>query len=141
MDIFSLLNNDISGLSEEERRIAEKFNEDLRKKIIDDLAKCEINEIINELKSDEENFKALCCKMKKGDLLIVCGVDDIGSTRNEIEDTWRQIRDLEVEIRVITAPALLQKENMTLDELLIRDVTLSVLAFQVEIANQKLKEL
>lgn len=27
MDIFSLLNNDISGLSEEERRIAEKFNE------------------------------------------------------------------------------------------------------------------
>nr|DAF65501.1 MAG TPA: resolvase [Siphoviridae sp. ctbbV81]DAG27160.1 MAG TPA: resolvase [Caudoviricetes sp.]DAH50143.1 MAG TPA: resolvase [Caudoviricetes sp.] len=90
---------------------------------------------------DEENFKALCCKMKKGDLLIVCGVDDIGSTRNEIEDTWRQIRDLEVEIRVITAPALLQKENMTLDELLIRDVTLSVLAFQVEIANQKLKEL
>lgn len=53
MDIFSLLNNDISGLSEEERRIAEKFNEDLRKKIIDDLAKCEINEIINELKSDE----------------------------------------------------------------------------------------
>lgn len=90
---------------------------------------------------DEENFKSLCCKMKKGDLLIVCGVDDIGSTRNEIEDTWRQIRDLEVEIRVITAPALLQKENMTLDELLIRDVTLSVLAFQVEIANQKLKEL
>lgn len=90
---------------------------------------------------DEENFKALCCKMKKGDLLIVCGVNDIGSTRNEIEDTWRQIRDLEVEIRVITAPALLQKENMTLDELLIRDVTLSVLAFQVEIANQKLKEL
>lgn len=53
MDIFSLLNNDISGLSEEERRIAEKFNEGLRKKIIDDLAKCEINEIINELKSDE----------------------------------------------------------------------------------------
>ena len=90
---------------------------------------------------DEENFKALCCKMKKGDLLIVCGVDDIGSTRNEIEDTWRQIRDLEVEIRVITAPTLFQKENMTLNELLIREVTLSVLAVQVEIANQKLKEL
>ena len=30
MDIFSLLNNDISGLSEEERRIAEKFNESLK---------------------------------------------------------------------------------------------------------------
>ena len=65
MDIFSLLNNDISGLSEEERRIAEKFNEGLRKIIIDDLAKCEINEIINELKSDEENFKA-----KLADILI-----------------------------------------------------------------------
>lgn len=62
MDIFSLLNNDISGLTEEERRIAEKFNESLRKKIIDDLAKCEI---INELKSDEENFKA-----KLADILI-----------------------------------------------------------------------
>ena len=33
MDIFSLLNNDTSGLSEEERRIAEKFNEDLRKNV------------------------------------------------------------------------------------------------------------
>ena len=43
----------------------EKFNESLRKKIIDDLAKCEINEIINELKSDEENFKA-----KLEDILI-----------------------------------------------------------------------
>mgnify|MGYP000891699537 CR=1 FL=1 len=52
-------------LSEEERRIAEKFNEDLRKKIIDDLVKCEINEIINVLKSDEENFKA-----KLADILI-----------------------------------------------------------------------
>ena len=46
MDIFSLLNNDISGLTEEERRIAEKFNESLRKKIIDDLAKCEIKKIL-----------------------------------------------------------------------------------------------
>lgn len=99
-----------------------------------------VDRIICDLE-DKENFKILSRDMKKGDSLILCGVDDIGSTRNEIEDTWRQILDLEVEIRVITAPALLQKESMTLDELLIRDITLSVLAFQVEIANQKLKEL
>nr|DAK89922.1 MAG TPA: resolvase [Caudoviricetes sp.] len=99
-----------------------------------------VDRIIYDLE-DGENFKILCRDMKKGDLLIICGVDDIGSTKNEIEDTWRMIRDLGVEIHVITAPALFQKENMTLDELLIRDVTLSVLAFQVEIANQKLKEL
>ena len=99
-----------------------------------------VDRIICDLE-DKENFKILCRDMKKGDLLILCGVDDIGSTKSEIEDTWRKIRDLGVEICVITAPALFQKENMTLDELLIRDVTLSVLAFQVEIANQKLKEL
>jgi len=80
MDIFSLLNNDISGLSEEERRIAEKFNEDLRKKIIDDLAKCEINEIINELKSDEENFKA-----KLADILINALIDIYLDKSNEVD--------------------------------------------------------
>ena len=99
-----------------------------------------VDRIIYDLE-DEENFKILCRDIKKGDLLILCGVDDIGSTKNEIEDTWRMIRDIGLEICAITAPALFQKENMTLDELLIRDVTLSVLAFQVEIANQKLKEL
>ena len=37
MNIFRLLNNDIEGLSEEERVFAESFNESLRNNIIDAL--------------------------------------------------------------------------------------------------------
>lgn len=77
--------------------------------------------------------------MRNGDSLIICGVDDIGNTKDEIEETWRRLRDLNIEIYVLTAPMLFQRENMTLEESFIRDVSLSVLASQVEIANQKLK--
>ena len=49
------------------------------------------------------------------------------------------LRKLNIEIYVLTAPMLFHKENMTLEETFVRDVSLSVLASQVEIANQKLK--
>ena len=52
---------------------------------------------------------------------------------------WRRLRKLNIEIYVLTAPMLFYRENMTLEESFIRDVSLSVLASQVEIANQKLK--
>ena len=57
MDIFKILNNDIEGLNEEEREFAENFNETLREKIIDELAIYETNELIKDLKSDEEIFR------------------------------------------------------------------------------------
>ena len=89
---------------------------------------------------DENNsFEHLCENMRNGDSLIICGVDDIGNTKDEIEETWRRLRDLNIEIYVLTAPMLFQREKMTLEESFIRDVSLSVLASQVEIANQKLK--
>ena len=47
MNIFSLLNNDTSELSEEERELVESFNEAIREKLIEALAECEINELIN----------------------------------------------------------------------------------------------
>lgn len=43
MNIFSLLNNDTSELSEEERELVESFNEAIREKLIEALAECEIN--------------------------------------------------------------------------------------------------
>lgn len=99
-----------------------------------------LNEEIDTFVYDSNNnFKHLCENMRNGDSLIICGVDDIGSTKNEIEETWRRLRDLNIEIYVLTAPMLFQRENMTLEESFIRDVSLSVLASQVEIANQKLK--
>ena len=88
---------------------------------------------------ENNNFEHLCENMRNGDSLIICGVDDIGNTKDEIEETWRRLRDLNIEIYVLTAPMLFQRENMTLEESFIRDVSLSVLASQVEIANQKLK--
>lgn len=57
MDIFRLLNNDISALNEEERACVESFNETLREKIMEALAECEINELINELKYNEHIFR------------------------------------------------------------------------------------
>ena len=57
MNIFRLLNNDIEGLSEEERVFAESFNESLRNNIIDALVKYDIEEIIKQLKDDEDGFR------------------------------------------------------------------------------------
>lgn len=57
MNIFRLLNNDIQDLSEEERIFAESFNEALRNNIIDALVEYEIEEIIKQLKDDEESFR------------------------------------------------------------------------------------
>ena len=57
MNIFRLLNNDIEGLSEEEGAFAEKFNEALRNNIIDALVEYEIEDLIKQLKDDEESFR------------------------------------------------------------------------------------
>lgn len=99
----------------------------------------EIDTFVCDSIDENNNFEHLCEKMRNGDSLIICGVDDIGNTKDEIEETWRRLRDLNIEIYVLTAPMLFQRENMTLEESFIRDLSLSVLASQVEIANQKLK--
>lgn len=65
MNIFKLLNNDIETLSEEEQILAGNFNEALREKLVDDLAECEINELIKELENDEEIFR-----IKLTDILV-----------------------------------------------------------------------
>ena len=57
MNIFKLLNNDIEGLSDEERLFAERFNEELRNNIIKSLVEQDIEELIKELRDDEESFK------------------------------------------------------------------------------------
>lgn len=57
MNIFKLLNNDISELSEEDRVLAEDFNEALREKIIDSLVESEIDILIKELKFNEQVFR------------------------------------------------------------------------------------
>lgn len=57
MNIFRVLNNDIVDLSEEEKIVAEKFNKLLRDKLINELAEYEINELIKDLKNNEEDFR------------------------------------------------------------------------------------
>lgn len=57
MNIFRLLNNDTAELNEDEREFAEQFNEAIRKKLINSLAECEINELINKLNCDENAFR------------------------------------------------------------------------------------
>ena len=57
MDFFRVLNNDIRDLNEEEKLFAERFNKLLRDKLIDELAEHEINELIKDLKNNEEDFR------------------------------------------------------------------------------------
>ena len=57
MDIFKSLNNGNNGLSEEERAFADKFNSDLRERIIYELVEYEIKEFVRCLKEDSEIFK------------------------------------------------------------------------------------
>lgn len=57
MDVFKVLNNDIGDLSEEERVFAERFNKLLRDKLIDELAENEMNELIKDLKNNEEHCR------------------------------------------------------------------------------------
>lgn len=99
----------------------------------------ELDAIACDTADESSKFEHLFKSMSKGDLLIICGVDDIGNTKDEITEAWYRLRNLNIEIHVLTAPMLFYRENMTLEESFIRDLLLSVLAGQVEIENQKLK--
>lgn len=57
MDIFKILNNDTTGLTEEEKAFAEHFNNNLRDTVIDELVIYETNNMIQSLKNDEESFR------------------------------------------------------------------------------------
>ena len=98
-----------------------------------------IDAIACDIADESSKFERLFKSISKGDSLIICGVDDIGSTKNEIVEAWYRLRNLNIEINVLTAPMLFYREDMTLEESFIRDLSLSVLASQVENANQKLK--
>lgn len=56
IDFMKLLNNDTSNLSEEEREQAERFTEELKEKMIEDLVKYEAEDLIAKLNRDKEDF-------------------------------------------------------------------------------------
>ncbi|MDS0524653.1 hypothetical protein NNC19_03110 [Clostridium sp. SHJSY1] len=56
MDIVKLLQNNTSGLNEEERRQAEKFTDSLKEKIIEELVEFESDELIKKLWKNREEF-------------------------------------------------------------------------------------
>lgn len=59
MDIIKILNNDLDGMSEEEKKYASDFSEKLKEKIIEDLVEVEEEKIINLIKENKEGFKDL----------------------------------------------------------------------------------
>lgn len=56
MDIFKILNNDLSGMTDEERVYAEKFTDNLKEKLIDELVIYESEDLIKKLNRDKEEF-------------------------------------------------------------------------------------
>lgn len=84
------------------------------------------------------NFTNLRQNIKSKDVLLICGLDDIGETKCEIMEFWKSIKKMEAEIYVVTVPPLFQKKNMTLEETFVKDLLLSTLSTQVEITNRKM---
>ena len=102
MNIFKLLNNDIQDLSEEERIFAESFNEALRNNIIDALVQYEIEELIKQLKNDEEGFR------KETELIKQLGFDGKSVINPRQVEPVHEIytptqKEIEKSIRVIKA--------------------------------------
>ena len=56
MDILRILNNDLTGLTEEEKIYAVEFRENLRDKLIEDLVKFEAESLIEKLSRSKESF-------------------------------------------------------------------------------------
>ncbi|MBS5987276.1 hypothetical protein [Clostridium paraputrificum] len=59
MDIMKILNNDLEGMSEEEKQYVNVFSEKLKDKIIEDLVEVEENRIISLIKENKEGYKDL----------------------------------------------------------------------------------
>lgn len=59
MDIMKILNNDLEGMSEEEKQYVNVFSEKLKDKIIDDLVEVEANRIISLIKENKGGYKDL----------------------------------------------------------------------------------
>ena len=86
----------------------------------------------------ENNFENLRQIIKSEDVLLICGLDDIGETKCEIMEFWKSIKKMGTEIYVVTVPPLFQKKDMTLEETFVKDLLLSTLSTQVEITNRKI---
>lgn len=56
MDILKILNDDLMGLTEEEKIYAVDFREKLREKLIDDLVRFEAESLIEKLSRSKESF-------------------------------------------------------------------------------------
>lgn len=56
------------------------------------------------------NFTNLRQNIKSKDVLLICGLDDIGETKCEIMEFWKSIKKIEAEIYVVTVPPLFQKK-------------------------------
>ena len=85
-------------------------------------------------------YHQLMCRLKKGDLLIVCSIDRLGRNYSEILERWRRItHDLEVDIVVLDMPLLDTRQNRDLLGTLISDLVLQLLSFVAENERQNIR--
>lgn len=68
MDLIRILNNDLEGMSDEEREFAKAFNEKIKNNIIDELVVFEGESLISKLKNNKEDF------MDSIDLIYINGI-------------------------------------------------------------------
>ena len=86
-------------------------------------------------------YHQLMCRLKKGDLLIVCSIDRLGRNYSEILEQWRRItHDLEVDIVVLDMPLLDTRQNRDLLGTLISDLVLQLLSFVAENERDNIRQ-
>jgi DNA invertase Pin-like site-specific DNA recombinase len=88
------------------------------------------------------NYRRLCRRFKKGDVLVVKAIDRLGRNYNMILDEWRKLtKEKEVDIVVIDMPLLDTRiEGKNLVGKFIADVVLQVLSFVAQNERETMKQ-
>ncbi len=88
------------------------------------------------------NYRRLCRRLKKGDVLVVKAIDRLGRNYNMILDEWRKLtKEKEVDIVVIDMPLLDTRiEGKNLVGKFIADVVLQVLSFVAQNERETMKQ-
>lgn len=75
-------------------------------------------------------YRALLCKLKAGDTLVIKSIDRLGRSYNEILEQWRLLtRERQVAIVVLDMPLLDTRQGRDLTGVLIADIVLQLLSY------------
>lgn len=105
-----------------------------------------INEIFSDKKSgkdfDRPEYKRLCRRLKRGDVLFVASLDRLGRNYDEIQEQWRILtKEKQVDIVVLDMPLLdTRADERNLTSRFIADLVLQILAYVAQMEREAIKK-